>query len=206
MPDDWQTTTLGEVADWYSGGTPRARDPKFYENGSIPWAVIADLLQDPIFETSKRITDAGLEQIGGRVAPAGSVLISMYGTIGRTSVAGVDVATNQAIAWGEVHTDCIVSNFLQLLLQSKQTFFEGVSRGAAQKNINRRIIKSTNISLPPLAEQRRIVDLVGAIDTCIDALEVQVEADRTFRAGVLAELLSGEHRLPESYDKFVEAS
>ena len=62
------------------------------------------------------------------------------------------------------------------------------------------------ISLPSLSEQRRIVDLVGAIDTCIDALEVQVEADRIARAGVLAELLSGEHRLPESYDKFVEAS
>ena len=79
-------------------------------------------------------------------------------------------------------------------------------RGQAQPFIALGDVRTLKISLPPLSEQRRIVDLVGAIDACIDALEVQVEADRIARAGVLAELLSGEHRLPESYDKFVEAS
>jgi len=57
------------------------------------------------------------------------------------------------------------------------------------------------IDLPPVEEQRRIVDVVGAMDDQVAALEAQAAATRTVRAGVLSELLSGERLLDESYDR-----
>ena len=59
------------------------------------------------------------------------------------------------------------------------------------------------IAVPPIEEQKRIVDLIGSFDEQISALERQVDAARGTRSGVLAELLSGDRLLDESYDKAV---
>ena len=62
--------------------------------------------------------------------------------------------------------------------------------GSAIQNLRRSFFESTWVTLPPLAEQRRIVDLLGAIDSHIDSLRTQVEATRVARSALLAELLS----------------
>src|SRR5438128_5570469 len=41
LPAGWEWTTLEEVADWGSGGTPKATVSEYYD-GTIPWAVIGD--------------------------------------------------------------------------------------------------------------------------------------------------------------------
>ena len=201
--DEWQETTLGELADWFSGGTPKSTNETYYRNGTIRWAIIADLLNDPIVETAKRISEAGLAAIGGRLAPAGSVLVSMYGTIARTAVAGVPLATNQAIAWAEPHADVCDSAFLRLLIDQLRPEFERAARGAAQKNINRGMIRNAGVTLPPPEVQRRILDLTSAFEDQIARLQSQFAAAQNVRAVVLSELLSGERLLDESYDAAV---
>ena len=52
MRKGWTETTLGEIAEWFSGGTPKAGKPEFYEGGDIPWVVIADLMKTEIYETA----------------------------------------------------------------------------------------------------------------------------------------------------------
>ncbi len=198
--NDWQETTLGELANWFSGGTPKSTNETYYRNGTIRWAIIADLLNDPIVETAKHISEAGLAAIGGRLAPAGAVLVSMYGTIGRTAVAGVPLATNQAISWAEPHADVCHGAFLRLLIDQLRPEFERAARGAAQKNINRGMIRNAEVMLPPLEGQRRILDLIDAFDEQVKCLQSQLDAARHVRAGVLFELLSGERLLDESYD------
>ena len=59
MRDGWTETTLGEIAEWFSGGTPKAGKAEFYENGTIPWVVIADMMRTEIYETASKITPAG---------------------------------------------------------------------------------------------------------------------------------------------------
>ena len=194
MSTEWRQVTLGEIANWRSGGTPKAGEPRFYENGEIPWAVIADLLSDPVLDTKKSLTEDGLEEIGGYVAPVGAVLVSMYGTIGRVSVAGVPLSTNQAIAIGEPDESQAPSGFLRLLLQALQPQFEAMARGAAQKNINRKIIKSAQVMLPPISEQRRILKLTESFDTYVEALDQQSESAQTARQALLTELLTPPER------------
>lgn len=172
---EWQETTLGAIAAWGSGGTPKAGEPLFYEGGTIPWAVIADLQDEPLTTTSKRITQAGADKIG-HMAPAGSVLVSMYGTIGRVAIASVPLATNQAIAWGDPDLRLVTSDFLFQWLRNHQPVLDSLARGATQRNINREILKAQSVWLPPLPVQRRIVDVVGALDAHIANL--RAEADR----------------------------
>ena len=58
--------------------------------------------------------------------------------------------------------------------------------------------------VPPLSEQQRIAEFIGAFDEANAALRAEVEAVRSSRAALLAELLSGDYEIPESYDTLLE--
>jgi type I restriction enzyme S subunit len=201
---EWEETKLGEVARWGSGGTPRAGSPEFYEGGTIPWAVIADLRDSLLADTAKHLTSAGAALIG-HLAPAGAVLVSMYGTIGRTAVAQVEMATNQAIAWGVADADRLEPLYLFYWLRNRQPILDSLGRGATQRNINREIIKGQELRLPPMVVQREVVDLVAAADDHARNLRAEVLVLQQKRAQVLNSLLSREVELPEAYDRLMVA-
>lgn len=204
--DDWTETKLGEVAAWHSGGTPKAGKPEFYEDGTIPWVVIADMLETEIFSTASRITPAGLAEIGGKLAPKGSVLISMYATVGRPGFAHIPVATNQAIAWSIPNAEVIHSRFLLFVAQRLEPTISAMARGATQKNINRAILRDCSFMLPPLSEQKRIVETVTAMDDVVSTTEQAVRVAQELRSGLLSALLSGEHEIPATYDRLLGAA
>jgi type I restriction enzyme S subunit len=190
MRDGWLETTLGDVAEWWSGGTPKAREPKYYENGTIPWAVIADMNKGIIDSTNSYITKEGLELIGGRLAPVGSVLISMYASVGKSAIANIPLATNQAIAWSIPNQKKIIPFYLYLVSQQLEKEISDLARGATQRNINRQMLRDFTFQLPPLPEQKRIVDLVSSVDSYIEALQQQLESAKSSRNAVLHELLT----------------
>lgn len=57
-------------------------------------------------------------------------------------------------------------------------------------SISKRNAASITVLIPPRSDQMRIVDLVGSIDSYIDSLQTQVDATRTARSALLADLLS----------------
>ena len=191
MRDGWVETTLGDVAEWWSGGTPKAREPKYYENGTIPWAVIADMNKGIIDSTNSYITKEALELIGGRLAPAGSVLISMYASVGKSAIANIPLATNQAIAWSIPNQKKIIPFYLYLVSQQLEKEISDLARGATQRNINRQMLREFTFQLPPLPEQKRIVDLISSVDLYIEALQQQLKSAKRSRNAVLHELLTG---------------
>jgi len=190
MRDGWVETTLGDVAEWWSGGTPKAREPKYYENGTIPWAVIADMNKGIINSTNTNITEDALDVIGGRLAPVGSVLISMYASVGKSAIANIPLATNQAIAWSIPNQEKIIPFYLYLVSQHLEKEISDLARGATQRNINRQMLREFTFQLPPLPEQKRIVDLVSSVDSYIEALNEQLESAKRSRNAVLHELLT----------------
>ena len=190
MRDGWLETTLGDVAEWWSGGTPKAREPKYYENGTIPWAVIADMNKGIIDSTNSYITKEGLELIGGRLAPVGSVLISMYASVGKSAIANIPLATNQAIAWSIPNQKKIIPFYLYLVSQQLEKEISDLARGATQRNINRQMLREFTFQLPPLPEQKRIVDLISSVDSYIEALQQHLASAKKSRAAVLYEVLT----------------
>lgn len=191
--EDWEEVTLGEVATWKSGATPSASNPDFY-GGNIKWAKIGDIQNRPIYDTETSITDAGFEKIK-RLAPVGSTLIAMYGvSIGRCALVKTEMATNQAILCGTPN-EKIVPMFLFYQALHLEEHFHSLGRGAAQPNINKGIIVSQEISLPPLDEQQRIADIMESIDTHLTNARNELESLRKIRKEVLESLLSGEHEL-----------
>jgi len=80
LPSGWAETKLETVADWGSGGTPKAGTASFY-GGEIPWAVIGDLTDGVISATQSTITEQGLLNSSAKLVSPDCVLIAMYGSI-----------------------------------------------------------------------------------------------------------------------------
>ncbi|MBI5436516.1 MAG: restriction endonuclease subunit S [Nitrosomonadales bacterium] len=156
-----QARKLGEVCQVLTGGTP-SRTKLEYFGGGIPWVKITDMLQGTVISTDESLTAAGIENSSAKLMPPGTVLISIFATIGRTAVLGIEAATNQAIA-GVVPKDNaqLDSQYLRYFLDSQHGELNRVARGVAQPNINQGILKDIDVPLPPLAEQRRIVDILS---------------------------------------------
>jgi len=171
--DEWLSTNLGKIAKWSSGGTPQSGNPAFY-GGDIPWCVIGDLTEGEVVDTAKQITQAGLAASSAKIVEPGTVMLAMYGaSIGRTGIAAIPMATNQAIA-------CAVPNneinpwYLLLLLQSQKRMLVNSGKGGAQPNISQSIIKDWEISVPPIEEQNRLLTMSDNHQERMRLLEAQI--------------------------------
>lgn len=192
LPPGWVLTTLGEAFVWGSGGTPK-RSITEYFGGCIPWAVIGDLKDGTVSGTSSTITNLGLANSSARMVPAGSVLLAMYGSIGKLGIAGTELTTNQAIAFTK--TDPIHNKYLFWYLRFARNELVGLGRGDTQSNISQTVIKGFPFILAPLPEQRRIVAEIEKHFTRLDAAESalrRVGANlRRYRASVLKAACEG---------------
>lgn len=150
---------LGDVCAITTGGTP-ARTRRDFFGGGIPWVKIGDMVDGVVCTTEETISQAGIEGSSAKLFSRGTVLVSIFATIGRTAILEIDAATNQAIAGITPH-DSLDSAYLRYFLDSKHSELNALARGVAQPNINQKILKSLRIPLPPMAEQRRLVDLLS---------------------------------------------
>ena len=186
---DWTQTTLGDVGDWGSGGTPLKAHTDYY-GGTIPWLVIGDLNDGLVTVAETHITEKGLANSSAKRVPVGTLLIAMYGSIGKLGIAGIECATNQAIAYCKVNSAIAECRFLFYFLRAIRSQLLSSGQGLAQQNISQKLLKATPIQLPPLAEQGRIVAKVDELMALCDRLESE-QSDADSAHAQLVETLLG---------------
>lgn len=169
LPKGWALATLGEVAEWSSGGTPRAGTPAYY-GGNVPWAVIGDLNDGRVSETASTITPLGLKNSSAKIVDAGTVLVAMYGSIGKLGIAQIPIATNQAIACA-VPSRAITRDWLFWWLRSQRHELLAAGKGGTQSNISQTVLKAWPIPIAPRPEQERIVTAIEEAFSKLDAGE-----------------------------------
>lgn len=194
LPYGWVRTNLSEVGQWGSGGTPRKGEAAYY-GGDIPWLVIGDLNDGLIEGASNSITQLGLRVSSARVVPPNTLLIAMYGSIGKLGMTGLECATNQAIAFCQPH-DRIDPWFVFYSLKHHRSDLISHGKGGTQQNISQTVLKAFEIAIAPGREQRRIVSKVEALQARSDAAKEALDAIplllKKFRQSVLAAAFRGD--------------
>ena len=173
LPEGWCWTTLGEIGTWQSGATP-SRLRKDYYGGNIPWLKTGDLNDGFITEIPESITNAALQETSVKLNPKDSVLIAMYGaTIGKVGILTYPATTNQACC---ACTEYIVDKlYLFYFLLAYRNAFIAMGGGGAQPNISKEKIITTLMPLPPLQEQKRIVDSIRHWFSLVNSVEESKE-------------------------------
>lgn len=100
--------------------------------------------------------------------------------------------------------DKVDSYFLAESL-NKVDYSQYVSFGTRSK-LTQGSMNGITIPLPPLSEQKRIVDLISSVDSYIESTQVTLNRIKNLRSGTLSELLSGTHEIPANYDKVMDTS
>jgi type I restriction enzyme S subunit len=188
IPNGWKSCTLADIAKWGSGGTPTAGNKSFYD-GDIPWAIIGDLNDGVVTTTARTITNKGLESSSAKMVPTGAVLVAMYGSIGKLGIAGIPLATNQAIAFAIPNESLITQKYLFYFLWSQREKLLWSGKGATQQNISQTILKAWKIPLPPLPEQHKIVEILEDHLSRLDASIALADAMEKQSAGLRRSLL-----------------
>ena len=119
-PANWIEARLGEVCSIEIGGTPSRQIPDYWDTEHVTqnvWVSIKDMNRRFILDTAEQISDAGVKHSNAKLQPKGTVLLSFKLTIGRVSVAGSSLYTNEAIA-GLNPTRDLESTYLYHGLQS----------------------------------------------------------------------------------------
>ena len=167
IPKSWCWTTLGRIGKWQSGATP-SRMKKEYYGGDIPWLKTGDLNDGFIKNIPESITSLALQETSVKLNPSGSVLLAMYGaTIGKLGILTTPATTNQACC-ACVSYNGVEQMYLFYFLLSHRSEFVNQGGGGAQPNISKDKIIETLIPIPPLNEQRRIVQAVRSIFSILD--------------------------------------
>lgn len=170
IPKTWKWCRLGDVGIWKAGTTPSRSNPKYYR-GNIPWLKTGDLNDGYIHKTPEMVSDLALKETNLHLNSVGSVLIAMYGaTIGKLGILAIPATTNQACCACRPF-DGIFNKFLFYYLLANRINFKKKGTGGAQPNISREKIVAYLFPLPPLAEQKRIVEKLEELMPLVDRYE-----------------------------------
>ncbi|MBK7888414.1 MAG: restriction endonuclease subunit S [Bacteroidetes bacterium] len=152
-----------------SGGTPSRDTNEYFENGTIPWVKSKELKSNIILKTEEKITLQGLKNSSTKLYPIDTVLLAMYGVnIGQVGYLGIEATINQAICGIITNKKILDPKFLYYYLTSIPSYFDSVSFGAAQQNINQDLIKNLKIEIPELITQQLIASILSAYDDLIE--------------------------------------
>lgn len=147
-----------------SGGTPNTKKIEYYDGGDIPWLSSGEINQGYIFSTDKYITRLGLENSSAKWVPANSVVIAMYGaTAGKVGFIKIPLTTNQAVCT-LLPNDGFEPLYLYYATLSKTSWMISQCRGAAQPNISQSIIRSMEIPMATIDEQKQFCKLLTQAD------------------------------------------
>lgn len=158
---------LKKLCSMKSGGTPSRRKSEFYE-GDFPWAKISDLEKSAdgyVYDTVEKITDEALNSINNRVFEKGTLLLAMYGSVGKTAIAGIKLTTNQAILGLNILDDKTLDIFyLKYWFQLTKESLLNRAVGGTLQNISKTIVSNLKIPLQPLPTQKKIAAILDQAD------------------------------------------
>ena len=175
MPTGWSVCKLCDIAKITAGGTPSRKIISFWDGGTIPWLKIADMTASGkyIRTASEYITEDGMKNSSAKLMRKGTLLYTIFASIGEVGILDFDATCNQAIANIDLHIS-EMTDYIYYYLRNLQAYMYSISKGCTQQNINQGILKSATIPLPPLTEQKRIADQIEIIFASLDTITAEL--------------------------------
>jgi len=176
LPKGWGWCRLGDVIlSDIGGGTP-SKNKNEYWNGDIYWASVKDLNEKTyLTKTQDTITELGLKNSSSNLVPKENVIICTRMGLGKILINKIDVAINQdlrAIFLSDLMSQRYFYDFYRTL--------NFVHSGTTVSGIRREKLLAILFPLPPLSEQKRIVEKVDKLMKLCNELEDKINQNKIY--------------------------
>ena len=162
IPENWKWVRLQEVGELSRGKSkhrPR-NDNRLFENGYFPFVQTGDVARANglITEYTAKYNKFGIEQ--SRIWEKGTICLTIAANIGDVAILDFDACFPDSVVGFNAFSPISTNKYFLYGLMCYKTILDSMARSTAQKNINIEILSKIAFPLPPLAEQKRIVEKI----------------------------------------------
>lgn len=171
IPQNWAWVKLGKVCIIARGGSPRPiKEYITTAEDGINWIKIGDTEKSGkyISSTAEKIRPSGVSK--SRMVHAGDFLLTNSMSFGRPYILKIDGCIHDGWLVISQINNVFDQDYLYWLLSSNYAYMQfcGKVSGAVVKNLNSDKVANSIFPLPPLAEQKRIVEKIEELLPLID--------------------------------------
>ncbi len=161
----YSSVQIRHVARTGTGHTPSRSKPEYWapEECVIPWFTLADVWQirddraEVVSATAEKISVRGVANSSAVVHPAGTVLLSRTASVGFSAVMEVDMAVSQDFMTWTCGPE-LDPFFLLYALRAMRPELHRLMMGSTHKTIYMPDLHALRCPLPPISEQRALVE------------------------------------------------
>ena len=172
---DWKKYKFSALGKIITGKTPSTKKGQVF-GAFVPFLTPTDITnQRKITCTARSLSQEGLSLVKNCLLPPNSICVTCIGSdMGKTVIADRDIITNQQINSIIINADIAVPLYVYYAFRArKQEFLALGLAGSTMPILNKTTFSDLEINLPPIEEQKRIAQILGALDDKIELLQKQ---------------------------------
>lgn len=195
------------LSSMYSGSTPTASDPTFYsDTDGIPFVAISDMsTTEYVTVTKKHLSNEGIANKNLQIVPSGTILYSIYATVGAVSELKISATISQAML-ALFLKKSINKQYYKYCLLSMKDYIYCSANGNTQFNLNAEKVWNFILPLPSISEQHRIATFLdhkcAEIDSVIADTQKTIEEYKALKQSIITEAVTrgvrGERKMKDS--------
>jgi len=197
IPQEWEVRPLNYLGAICSGGTPDTEVAEYW-NGDIAWCTPSDITKldtKYIESTEVKITAKGLKESSATLLPPRSIVVCTRATIGNAAICNTEIATNQGFK-NIIPNEKTNPEWLYYIIIYSKPRLVRFGCGSTFLEVSKKDFSRFKIAVPPLAEQRKIAEVLGVWDKAIEKQARLIEKLALRKRALMQRLLSAKLRLP----------
>lgn len=160
-----------------SGATPTKGKSEYYENATIPWIRTQDVRFNEIFSVDSYITEEAVKKTAAKWIPKNCVIVAISGaTAGRCAINKIAATTNQHCLNLEIDSNKALYKYVFYCISNKYQEI-CLKKQGARGDLNSTIILDTEIPIPKLEIQQRIVNVLDNFEKICSDLKIGLPAE-----------------------------
>ena len=187
----WSPNSMEEMFEIRNGYTPSKSNPKFWENGTIPWFRMEDIREHGhiLSDSIQHITKEAVK--GKGLFPANSIIVATTATIGEHALIIVDSLANQRFTFltkrKSFDTQINMKYFYYYMYIIDEWCKQHTNAGGFA-SVDMNGFKRLSVSLPSPEEQKEIAECFTSIDDLIDSTKQKLVMLQNHKRGLMQQL------------------
>ncbi len=201
IPERWEVKKLKYICyPLASGGTPDSNNDQYYCENGTNWVAINDMsLVDYVENTAKHITNLAVNEKNLKIYPKGTIIYSIYATLGHVAELSKPACINQALLALSIRDKNFNKSYFKYSLNAMKEYVLAFSSGNTQFNLNAQKVRNFILSTPIYETQQRIATYLDKkcckIEETIQNQQQVIEKLKAYKQSLITEAVTGKVKI-----------